>query len=239
MRGLKTNCHYQTQKGQRVLDIGCGNCQSLLEIKKLGGNPWGIDPDKNSQKVTRKLGLKFHLGTIHDCKFPQKYFDLITLSQVLEHEIYPIKLLEECKKFLKPNGKIILSVPNTNSLTSIILRRKWLHWHIPYHLNHFNRKSLKILFKKTNYKIIKINSYTPNSWLILQAQSLIKKNKIGIRDPIWDPFKNGINKFDKNFLIIFLKTFYQVVEYFLSFYRFIDLIGLGESLVIEVKPSSV
>jgi len=81
--GWETTCHFKVKKGQRVLDIGSGTCQSLLEIKALGGEAWGIDPDKNSEKVAKKLKLKFHSGTIHDCNFPKNYFDLMTASQVL------------------------------------------------------------------------------------------------------------------------------------------------------------
>ncbi|MCX6705371.1 MAG: class I SAM-dependent methyltransferase [Candidatus Woesebacteria bacterium] len=189
-QGNETDCHFQTEKGQNVLDIGCGTCQSLLFIKRLGGNAWGLDPDKNSQNVAKELKLRFHLGTIHNCKFPKKHFDLITASQVLEHEPDPIAFLKDTRKFLKKGGKIVMSFPNTGALYRKIWGRNWLHWHVPYHLNHFNRKSLKIMARKTGFKIISLRTVTPNLWTILQIRSYINSPKMGQRVPMWDGHTN-------------------------------------------------
>jgi 2-polyprenyl-3-methyl-5-hydroxy-6-metoxy-1,4-benzoquinol methylase len=237
LNGLGNTCHYQAKKGDRVLDIGCGSCLSLLEIKRLGGEPWGIDPDKNSEKVAKKLHLKFHLGTIHNCKFPKKYFDLITASQVLEHEPDPINFLKTSEKFLKPGGKIILSFPNTGSFLRKIWGRKWLHWHIPYHLNHFNRKSIILLTKKSDLKISGIKTVTPNIWTILQIRSFLYKTKEGVRNPMWDESKThggGTNKSE----VQLMKIISKIIENLLVINRIADFLGQGESFVVKLTPKT-
>jgi len=237
-KGLGTTSHFQTHKGQKVLDIGCGTCQSLLEIKKLGGEAWGIDPDKNSQKVANKLKLKFHLGTIHNCKFPTKYFDLITASQVLEHEPDPLKFLKDSKKFLKKNGKIIMSFPNTDSLFEKIWGRNWLHWHIPYHVNHFNKKSLELLAEKSGFKINSLNTVTPNLWTVLQIRSVINNPREGQRDSMWDPGENNTGESKKqNLLHSFIVKLLPVIQSLLFINRIIDALGLGESFVVQLHAS--
>lgn len=234
-KGLKTNCHYSTKKGQTVLDIGCGTCQSLLEIKRLKGTSWGIDPDKNSYNVAKKLGLKFHMGTIHNFKFDIHKFDLITASQVIEHEPDPLSFLTRCKDLLKDNGKIILSFPNANSLTYILFSKKWLHWHIPYHLNHFNYKSLKTLIKKSGLKINKIETVTPNLWTILQLRSIFAKVEVGQRDTFWDgQGEKNTNSKAKTINAIVQKIL-PVVQNILKINRFIDDAGLGDSFYLELK----
>lgn len=227
--GWKTTCHYQTKKRQKVLDIGCGTCQSLLEIKRLGGEAWGIDPDKNSQNVARKLKLRFHLGTIHNCKFQKNYFDLITASQVIEHEPNPIKFLKDSKKFLGPGGKIILSFPNTGALGLKIWRREWLHWHIPFHLNHFNKTSVILMVKEAGLKIVSIETVTPNLWTILQLRSYLNNVRMGERDVMWDGNSNtkGSKKKIYNFL--------SMANKFLVLNRFLDYLTLGESFVITLS----
>lgn len=234
--GWNTTCHFQTKKNQKVLDIGCGTCQSLLEIKNMGGKSWGIDPDRNSKHVADKLMLNFHLGTIHDYNANENFFDLITASQVIEHESDPLKFLIECKKYIKKTGKIVLSFPNTNALSLKIYGKKWLHWHIPYHLNHFNKTSFEILAKNAGLKIKSIKTVTPNLWTILQIKSLLNNTQIGHRNYMWD----GNNTDDKNatktsnFQKIVLKIL-PFINTALIFNRVLDKIGLGESLILELR----
>lgn len=235
-KGLGTTCHFQTKRGQNVLDIGCGTCQSLIEIKKLGGKAWGLDPDKNSQKVAIALKLNFHLGTIHDFKQPENFFDLITASQVLEHEADPLSFLIECKKYLKRSGRIILSFPNTNALSSMIWGKKWLHFHIPYHLNHFNKKAFEILAKNSGLKIKSIKTVTPNLWTILQIKSFLNNVKIGERDTTWDGGSNENGP--KNKLSITQKLLLKIhplLERILIINRIIDSLDLGDSLVVVLR----
>lgn len=234
LNGLGTTCHYQTKRDDTVLDIGCGNCLSLLEITNLGGKPWGIDPDKNSEKAAKKLHLKFHLGTIHTCRFPKKHFDLITASQVLEHENNPVKFLTDCKKFLKPGGKIILSFPNTDTFFRKIWGQHWLHWHVPYHLNHFSRKSINILARRSNLKIVNIKTITPNVWTILQISSFINQTKEGVRNPMWDEPKNNKTLKDKS-KINFIHSSFRIIETLFIVNRIFDFLGWGESYVVEVQ----
>jgi len=232
--GWATTCHFQTGGGQKVLDVGCGTCQSLLEIKTLDGEGWGIEVDQNSQKVAKKLNLKFHLGTIHNCKFPKKYFDLITASQVLEHEPNPKKFLKKCKQFLKSGGQIILSFPNTRSLYQKIWGKKWLHWHIPYHLNHFNNKSIKRFLKDSGLTISSIKTVTPNLWTILQIRSFLAKPRLGKRNPMWDGGQNSqkSNVGETSFKIRILNFLLSNINSLLFINRVIDNFGFGESFVI-------
>lgn len=235
-KGLETTCHFHTKRGQRVLDIGCGTCQSLLEIKKLGGKAWGLDPDRNSQKVAKTLKLNFHLGTIHYAKFPKNFFDLITASQVLEHENDPLSFLIECKKYLKSNGKVILSVPNNNSFSRFIWGRNWIHWHVPYHLNHFNKKSLLLLSNGAKYKINDIKTVTPNLWTILQIRNVLSNPKVSKRNQIWDT-KVTKKQNKTNSTVKVLNLAFLLINKLLFINRLIDKLGYGDSFVVELKSA--
>lgn len=237
LKGLSTTCHFLTKKGQNVLDVGCGTCQSLLEIKRLGGKAWGLDVDSNSQKVAKILKLNFHRGTIHNCKFPKNSFDLITVSQVIEHEPDPIKFLRNCKIFLSRRGQIILSFPNTNSLGFKIWGRNWLHWHIPYHLNHFSKKSLKLMVEKSGFEIISLNTITPNLWTVLQFRSYISDPTMGIRNTMWDgqPSIGSSKKMRVKTKVILMMAY--LVENMLFVNRIVDYFGFGESFVVKLRSS--
>ena len=233
--GWSTTCHYQTKTGQKVLDVGCGTCQSLLEIKRFGGKAWGIDPDRNSREVAKKLKLNFHLGTIHDFNAKEKFFNLITVSQVLEHEADPLLFLLECKKYLNNSGKIILSFPNTGSLSQNIYGKKWIHWHIPYHLNHFNRKSFVTLAQKAELKIDSIKTVTPNLWTILQIKFTLNNIRRGQRDSMWDSGNKNTKIIKVSRKKQLLLKLIPLVNNLLFFNRIIDLLNMGDSFVVTLK----
>lgn len=233
-KGLTTTCHFTTRPGEKVLDVGSGACYSLVEIAALGGEAWGIDPDANSKKVAARLKLKFHQGFLDNCPFPRHYFDLITASQVIEHEPDPLKFLQLCKKFLKPMGRIRLSFPNTDSLFCQLWGRNWLHWHVPYHLNHFNTKSFQLLAKQASLKITSLSTATPNLWTVLQIRNWINRPAIGQRDGMWDGTPNQ----PSHATSAAQKLATQLLPYLeklLFFNRIIDAAALGESFVVELR----
>ena len=46
----------------RVLDYGCGDCASLLEIKGLGAEPYGVEVDPTVRDLATELGVRVHVG---------------------------------------------------------------------------------------------------------------------------------------------------------------------------------
>lgn len=60
--------------------------------------------------------------------FDAQSFDLIIMTEVLEHLLWPQILLVECRRLLKPGGRLLVSVPNIASLS---YRLAWLLGRIP------------------------------------------------------------------------------------------------------------
>jgi SAM-dependent methyltransferase len=169
--GTDNQGHYLVKRGQRVLDIGCGSCVSLLEVRNLGGDAWGIETDPNVREIADHFGLTVHIGSIHDDPFPGVDFDLIVLNQVIEHIPDPIALLKLVRERLRPDGKVVLAFPNTGSLNKLVSGRQWINWHIPYHLHHYNEKSFALIAKQAGYKVGRAQTITPNIWTVLQLRA--------------------------------------------------------------------
>ena len=200
---------------------------SLLELKNAGCKAYGVDPEPTAKELVTKFGIKFKQGFIQDNPFTDQKFDYITANQVLEHTNDPIKFLKDCKKRLKKNGKIILSFPNNDSLTRYLFKRNWLHWHLPYHLNFFNRKSFELSAKKAGLSIEMLKTTTPNMWSNLQLRRLLQKPLMGKRDTFWDG-KGDDTKLGK---IGYLTKLIRLLEEYNYLNRVIDLFGFGESFV--------
>lgn len=222
--------------GAKVLDIGSGSGASLLEIQKLGGEAYGVEPDPNAQKIAKKLKLKVYKGFINDNPYPNLKFDFITANNVIEHDPDPKSFLKAINKKINDSGVVIISCPNINSFYRKIFGYLWIHWHVPYHMNFFSKESFFQLVNLTGFKILKIDTITPNLWTILQVATLFKKVKEGEKNRLWQPKKE--NKSVKvlnlrNKKTIFLETvvaFTMVILIFIN--RLIDLFGQGDSIII-------
>jgi len=185
--GVNNTAHYHVRSGAKVLDVGCGDCTSIREINAMGSEGYGIEPDQNIKPVVEALGLKVHVGLFQEIPYPDNYFDYITMSQVFEHIHDPIKLLKSFRRILKDDGQIIIGVPNIDSRLRKKYGSRWLNWHVPYHINHFSGKSLKMLAEKSGYKMTSIRTYTPNLWVELQR----KLASYPVQEGVKVPFFNG------------------------------------------------
>lgn len=242
--GVNNTAHYHIKAGTRVLDIGCGDCTSVREIKAMGAEGYGIEPDQNIRPIVDALGLKVHIGLFNEVPFKDKFFNYITMSQVLEHIHNPIELLASFRRILKDDGEIILGVPNVDSRLRNKYGRQWLNWHVPYHINHFSRKSLELLAEKSGYRIEKILTITPNLWVELQKRLANYPVKEGVRVP----FLNGepeppleretpgrIKKLVNRYLDRLSARFGHCLFLRILSLRLIDRLGKGESYLVFLK----
>ena len=139
-----------------ILDIGSGTGVSCILLEKKGYSIIGVDPDpKNAKLINTKLKIGKCINTYFEDLEIEKKVDVIWITHIIEHLQKPDLLLNKCKEWLKPNGIICTAVPDCenpemlqNSLTN------------PYHIYHFTRESLRKLFKKCGYNIVKCDSLT-------------------------------------------------------------------------------
>lgn len=102
----------------RVLDVGCGNGSQLALPLALGDGfqLTGIDPDIRSVEHAIKLAgektcARFLCGRVEDLS-NEIPFDVVILSEVLEHLKRPEELLRASVRLLKQDGILIVTVPN-------------------------------------------------------------------------------------------------------------------------------
>lgn len=234
--GTNNVCHNYVTPGKKALDIGCGNAVSLLEMKKRNIDAYGIEEDRNLEKPAKELGLKVEIGNIYNSKLPNNYFDYITISQVLEHIPNPEKFLIAARKKTKKNGQLIASFPNFDSVYRKLCGKKWIHWHVPFHLNHFSKKSLEILAKNTGFKITKYKVITPTTWSILQIENILLNSKEGEIQEQWNSKENNKQSFIKILIrkilycgMLILRLIFSIIN------KFVDLIDKGDGVIIFME----
>jgi 2-polyprenyl-3-methyl-5-hydroxy-6-metoxy-1,4-benzoquinol methylase len=134
-----------------VLDIACGDGHFLERFKELGCQVYGTEYDRESTSICEAKGITMLSGSFMP-QLPDRIsagFDLVILTEVIEHINNPNEVLGHIYKLLKPGGLIFITTPNFDSLERLILGPKWGIILYPEHISYYSPKTLDIYFNKT------------------------------------------------------------------------------------------
>lgn len=144
----------------KYLDIGCGDGQLLEAIKRnfplveVHGLDW-----KFSQEVCDRLNahnIIVHESLLEQADFPDSYFDLVTMNQLIEHLWDPRKCLVMVCSILSPLGRLTLATPNVQGYDRRFFPTGgWGGYYFPRHLNLFDRPLLVRLLAECGLETIK------------------------------------------------------------------------------------
>jgi 2-polyprenyl-3-methyl-5-hydroxy-6-metoxy-1,4-benzoquinol methylase len=175
----------------RVLDIGCGFGETLAYHQARGCEAYGVEADENILRVGDRFGLNVRAGLFDPAEYDSDSFDYVTLDQVLEHVADPRQFMKGVAAVLKPGGVAIVSTPNALSYGARLLGRRWINWHVPYHLQHFSQTSLKTLAATSGFRVESIATVTNSRWLHYQFLHLFSAPPMGTASPFWDPDRSS------------------------------------------------
>jgi SAM-dependent methyltransferase len=108
--------------GREILELGC-RAGNLTQHYALGNRVTGVDIDRNALKLfEERLGFRGHWVDLDSepLPFANAAFDVVILSEVMEHLRFPQKVLGEIARVLRPDGQMVGSVPN-----AFRLRNRW------------------------------------------------------------------------------------------------------------------
>ena len=138
------------------MDIGCSNGLFLDMAKDAGYKTKGVEMNIDAAKKAILKGHKVFIGDIVTSELPRYYADIIVMFHTLEHLHSLSIVLEKIKSLLKQKGILIIEVPN---LWHWILQKRFFIKRSlapERHLYHFTPKTLRYLFNKLGFKIVKI-----------------------------------------------------------------------------------
>src|SRR5204863_7865105 len=140
------------QKGS-LLDIGAGTGDFLWTAKQEGWKTTGIEPNDKARISAERKGISFAEDM---ASIPDHSFDVITMWHVLEHVPDLDLQIRELKRLLKPEGTVIVAVPNFKSYDAKYYGNFWASFDVPRHLWHFSKTSIKLLFQKEGMELKKV-----------------------------------------------------------------------------------
>jgi SAM-dependent methyltransferase len=162
---LDGDISFHGRKGAgRLLDAGCNEGRGLRIYARNGFDVEGLELNPCAAVVARETGFTVHVGDTTDFTAPAAY-DVVVLSNVLEHAPDPKKVLINLRGNLKPGGQLWISSPNSRSWLRNVFGRSWINWHVPFHISHFSAETLWRLLTDAGFQNVEIRQITPALWV--------------------------------------------------------------------------
>ena len=143
----------------RLLEIGCGSGDFLIEAQSCGFEVEGLEYSEHAAAdANARLGRQaVRVGSPEARCLPESTYDIIGAFDVIEHLRNPKRSLEYLHTALKPGGLIAIVTPSLDSWSRQLLGRHWMEYKTE-HLTYFGRKSLVQLLETAGFKNVRFFS---------------------------------------------------------------------------------
>lgn len=170
-----------SKDSKTLLDVGCGTGDFLLTAKQNGWNVKGIEPNPQAREIanSKTNNAVSNIESLLDLE--KQSFDVITLWHVLEHLPNLEEHIQLFQSLLKPNGRLVIAVPNFKSYDATYYKSFWAAYDVPRHLWHFSRTSISKLFSKYD---MEVQETLPMKFDAFYVSLLSQKHKTGKMNPI-------------------------------------------------------
>ena len=140
-----------------VLDVGCGGglfLQMLSERRKV--RVVGLDFSLDAANVAwRRAGVPAVCATLSRAPLARESCAAITMFHVLEHLYDPASYLESARELLRPEGRLIVQVPNAACWQFLLFGERWNGIDVPRHLIDFRLRDLELLLDHCGFEILR------------------------------------------------------------------------------------
>ena len=157
-------------KDKTVLNVGAaGNVEDYLagrrdfwmheRVKDVAREVIGLDVDEDSVAYANARGEGLLLGNCENAQLNRK-FDLIVLSEVIEHVNAPAQAVTNLVEHLNPNGKLFITTPNPTYYGSVLRALFNIPMNVYYdHVTAFFPENLVVLCRRLDLKISSIHYF--------------------------------------------------------------------------------
>ncbi len=168
------------RSGCRVLEVGCGLGIVGGKLQALGARVVGVEPDAEQAAYAQThAGLEVIKARFEDVEFPDKKFDLILASHVIEHFPDPLAFLVKTRALAHPDTRLFLETPNILT-PKVSFRRLFSLAHNFY----FCPTTLSLLLQKAGWQVERLQVWRRDSFQVLARP-------VDPRNPGLDPATPG------------------------------------------------
>lgn len=157
------------------LDIGTNMGLFLRNARNRAWSLFGIEPSPTLSEIAReKFGLNIYTGFLHENKFKDQFFDVVTMIDVFEHITNPKEILKDVHRIIKPDGLFFIKVPHANfNLLKYSLYKKFLcRFSFPQdifrdifdsreHVVHYTKETIAKMLFKSGFRVNRVEIDAP------------------------------------------------------------------------------
>ncbi len=151
---------YSFRKKLKLIKKFCGHSGILIDVgggrgefcQFMSDSGWkSILQDQSEKALTHAKSIGIKVTKTLENLNPDETIDLFTFWHSLEHIHKISDTLNMVNTILKPNGYVIIAVPNNNAIDKTFYKDNWAPWDAPRHLYHFTKETLTKLLQKHNF----------------------------------------------------------------------------------------
>jgi SAM-dependent methyltransferase len=200
-----------------VLDVGSHTGELALALRRRGLEAVALEPNPEAAARARAQGVEVIEAPMEEADLPFRHFRSVLLSQVLEHVEDPPAVLAQARAALAPGGTLFVVVPNADSAWRRVFGPHWAHWHVPFHLYHHTKRSLRKLLAHAGFDVQRLESVTPGEYVLMSVATW--RNARRGRFEL-EPFEG---QYGRRLLVA-------------PAARLLDALGRGDALYAEARP---
>jgi SAM-dependent methyltransferase len=202
----------------RVLDVGCGSGAFLYRMKLAGWETHGVEPSARAAQLgNERHQLNIQAGTLRDAQLQPDSFDYIRLNHSFEHILDPAETLPLIHRYLSPDGKLFIGVPNVDGWPARWFGKHWWNLGPPVHPYSYSRGTLTRLLEQHGFEVLRFRTNS-NFAGILGSLQMARNDRAGVRRDTGALFTNPVAKLLSHWLA-----------------KLIDLFAAGDCLEITAR----
>ncbi len=168
--------------GARVLDVGCGRGVILGALADRGLEVHGVEISAEAARGADERAEIRIAPRLADADYPDAWFDEVVIWHVLEHLEDPRGTIREAQRILRPQGRLIVAVPNFSSAQARWSGAAWFHLDLPRHLYQFPLGALRRMLEDNGFEVTSDHHFSlrqnPFGWVqsALNRLSFLPRN---------------------------------------------------------------
>lgn len=139
-----------------LIEIGCAAGAFMEKARRCGWHVAGIEFSEAAAREARLRGFPVQCASVETAEPPPGRVDVIAAWMVVEHLHEPVVALREMRKWIKPSGYFIASVPDASAIERRVFGKRWYALQLPTHLFHYTPSTLRRVLAEAGWVVERI-----------------------------------------------------------------------------------